>query len=134
MKVTKHLNTLYDFDMQHLFEGLTSHPENNEELNIKAMENKLRASRMKFLNKVILASLELITCEESHEVQNVYNKYQTQEATHWIEKVNLLGNLWNIESDFLTRQQVTLFILVILLIAYRIYNYNLSMIICSMDY
>ncbi|GBP70992.1 Rab3 GTPase-activating protein regulatory subunit [Eumeta japonica] len=69
----------------------------------KATENKLRPSRMKFLSKVIFAALELIICEESDTKQK---HYQTSEFTQWIDKVYILADLWNIDNDFLARQQV----------------------------
>lgn len=108
LKVSKHLNKLYDVEMQHVFDGLTVNPDGKEELNYKALEVKLRDPRMKFINKVITASLELITCEEDqNDIGNIVtNKYRTGEANAWLEKTVELGDLWNIDMDFIKRQKV----------------------------
>lgn len=101
LKVTKPLNNLYDIDYVYIFEALTGNVESRE-ISMKPSD-KLRNPRMKFLNKVIRAALELISCDDG---EGAARNYDTLECAHWIDKVHELAELWSIDSDFVRRQQV----------------------------
>lgn len=101
IKLSKPLDSLYDIDYQYIFEALTG-VIHNREINMKASE-KLRNPRMKFLTKLIRSAVETITESENNEL---YKTYNCQEYLAWIERITLLAELWNIDTDFIRRQQV----------------------------
>lgn len=103
LKYSKPLDTLYDIDYQYIFDALTGNVVHRE-INMKASD-KLGNPRMKFLTKLIRAALETITCEDCDCPQRVYND---EECLVWIDKISSLADLWNIDNDFIKRQQVNI--------------------------
>lgn len=101
VKISKPLDSLYDIDYQYIFDALNDSTQNRE-VNMKASE-KLRNPRMKFLTKLIRSAVETITTSESN---GPYVSYNSEECLVWIERITLLAELWNIENDFVRRQQV----------------------------
>ena len=103
IKVAKPLDSLYDIDYQYIFEALTGDV-HSREISMKASE-KLRNPRMKFLTKLIRSAVETITVSES---DGPYQTYNSEECVAWIERITLLAELWNIDNDFIRRQQVNM--------------------------
>lgn len=101
LKFSKPLDLLYDIDYQYIFDALTGNVVARE-INMTASE-KLRNPRMKFLTKLIRAAIETITCQDTDDPQKVYND---EESTFWIDNVSNLAELWNVDNDFIKRQQV----------------------------
>lgn len=71
---------------------------------MKASE-KLRNPRMKFVTKLIRAAIEIVSCDDGSAAGAP--SYNSEECSRWMEKIAVLAELWNIDSDFLTRQQVS---------------------------
>ncbi|XP_028156168.1 rab3 GTPase-activating protein regulatory subunit [Ostrinia furnacalis] len=101
IKCSKPLDTLYDIDYQYIIEALAGNTVHRE-ISLKASE-KIRNPRLKFITKLIRAAIETITVNENGETHIGYNN---QECTVWIEKILVLADLWNIDNDFINRQQV----------------------------
>lgn len=110
IKQSKHLNALYDVDLDYVFESIAVAETDSRKYNAVASENKLKSVRMKFLNKVIMASLELISLEVNEDPTALTNrKFNNRECQNIIDNVHILGSLWNVENDFLIRQKVSLY-------------------------
>lgn len=101
LKFSKPLDTLYDIDYQYILEALTGNILSRE-INMKASD-KLRNPRMKFLTKLIRAAVETITTSD---IKQPYKSYNHDECLVWMEKIAILAELWNINRDFINRQQV----------------------------
>lgn len=101
LKFSKPLDLLYDIDYQYIFDALTGHVVARE-INMTASE-KLRNPRMKFLTKLIRVAIETVTCKDTDEPQKIYND---DECMFWIDNVSNLAELWNVDNDFIKRQQV----------------------------
>lgn len=101
IKLSKPLDVLFDIDYHYILEALTGNVVNRE-INMKPSE-KLRNPRMKFLTKLIRASVETISCSDGHES---YRTYDSGDCQMWIEKISILANLWSIDDEFIKRQQV----------------------------
>ncbi|XP_059049592.1 rab3 GTPase-activating protein non-catalytic subunit-like [Achroia grisella] len=101
LKFSKPLDTLYDIDYQYIFEALTGNVVNRE-INMIASE-KIRNPRFKFITKLIRAAIETITTIDSN---SPFKEYNDEECVQWIDKISTLSDLWNIDVDFLRRQQV----------------------------
>ncbi|XP_075974743.1 rab3 GTPase activating protein [Anticarsia gemmatalis] len=101
VKMSKPLDNLYDIDYQYVLEALAGNMVSRE-INMKASD-KLRNPRMKFITKLIRAAVETINSSES---DVPYITYDCEECLTWIEKITLLAELWNIDGDFVKRQQV----------------------------
>ncbi|XP_037975017.2 rab3 GTPase-activating protein regulatory subunit [Plutella xylostella] len=100
LKVTKPLNNLYDIDYDYIFEAIAGKGERRE-LNMKPSD-KLKSPRMKYLNKLIRAALELVSCQDA----GPSPRYDTMESLQWMDKVHDLAHLWHIDDDFVKRQQL----------------------------
>lgn len=101
IKFSKPLDTLFDIDYQYVLEALTGNIRNRE-INMKPSD-KLRIPRMKFLTKLIRASVDTISTFESEEP---YRSYNSDECTSWMNKITILAELWDISNDFINRQQI----------------------------
>ncbi|RVE41337.1 hypothetical protein evm_014014 [Chilo suppressalis] len=101
IKSSKPLDTLYDIDYQYIFEALAGNPVHRD-ISLKASE-KIRNPRMKFITKLIRASIETISQIES---ESPIKNYNNEECNIWMEKILELAELWSIEIDFVKRQQV----------------------------
>lgn len=101
IKLSKPLDSLYDIDYQYIFEALTGTMQSRE-INMKASD-KLRNPRMKFLTKLTRCAVETITTSEC---DGPYKTYHSEECLAWIERITVLAELWNIDDDFIRRQQV----------------------------
>lgn len=101
LKFSKPLDTMYDIDYQYIIEALAGNIVHRE-ISLKASE-KIRNPRMKFITKLIRAAIETITVSENG---GPHTEYNNQECTIWIEKILVLADLWNIDNDFINRQQV----------------------------
>lgn len=101
LKFSKPLDLLYDIDYQYIIEALAGNT-SLREISLKASE-KIRTPRMKFITKLIRAAVETVTMTETEEP---FKEYNNQECTFWIEKILILADLWNIDDDFINRQQV----------------------------
>ncbi|CAB3223598.1 unnamed protein product [Arctia plantaginis] len=101
VKMSKPLDSLYDIDYHYILEALGGNVVSRE-INMKPSD-KLRNPRMKFITKVVRAAVETITTSES-DVSDV--TYNCVECNNWIEKIMLLSELWSIDNDFVSRQQL----------------------------
>lgn len=101
LKFSKPLDTLYDIDYQYIIEALAGNIVHRE-ISLKASE-KIRAPRMKFVTKLIRAAIETITLTDN---EGLYREYNNNDCCLWIDKIVILADLWNIENDFINRQQV----------------------------
>ncbi|KAL4715515.1 hypothetical protein ACJJTC_009141 [Scirpophaga incertulas] len=101
IKYSKPLDSLYDIDYQYILDSLVGNVVHRE-ISMKASE-KIRNPRLKFITKLIRASIETITHTES---KNTHKEYNNEECTLWMEKILVLAELWNIDQDFVKRQQV----------------------------
>ncbi|XP_053612757.1 rab3 GTPase-activating protein non-catalytic subunit [Plodia interpunctella] len=101
LKFSKPLDTLYDIDYQYIFDALTGNVVVRE-ISLKASE-KLRTPRMKFITKLIRAAIETITTVAS---EGPFKQYDDRECSLWAEKITVLAELWNVDIDFVRRQQV----------------------------
>ncbi|CAH0702462.1 unnamed protein product [Spodoptera exigua] len=100
VKVSKPLDSLYDIDYQYIFDSLID-SKHTREINMRPSE-KLRNPRLKFLTKLIRCAVDTITT--SDELGSP--QYDCGECFPWIQKITLLAELWNIDTDFVRRQQV----------------------------
>ncbi|KAI5632356.1 rab3 GTPase-activating protein regulatory subunit [Phthorimaea operculella] len=100
VKFLKPLDTLFDIDYQYIFDALTGNVVPRE-ISLKASD-KVKNPRMKFLTKLIRAAVDTVTCEGdgSHAV------YNDKECNEWMDNISALANLWNVDEDFVMRQQV----------------------------
>lgn len=101
VKMSKPLDTLYDIDYHYILEALAGNVIARE-VNMKSSD-KVRNPRMKFITKLIRAAVETITSSDS---DVPYITYNCEECLIWIEKITLLSEMWNIDNDFVRRQQV----------------------------
>ncbi|XP_049868218.1 rab3 GTPase-activating protein regulatory subunit [Pectinophora gossypiella] len=101
IKYSKPLDSLYDIDYQYIFDALTGNVVPRE-INMKASE-KVKNPRMKFITKLIRAAIETITCRDTDGPQISYND---EECVTWIDNIGNLAELWNIDNEFIKRQQV----------------------------
>lgn len=106
LKFSKPLDTLFDIDYQYVLEALTGHVVPRE-INMKTSD-KVRNFRLKFLTKLIRAAVETVSVvSEGDRLPPTYN---SEDCVLWIENITVLAEMWTIESDFLKRQQVSVFI------------------------
>lgn len=101
VKYTKPLESLFDVEYQYIFDALTGNV-THREINLKASE-KVRNPRFKFLTRLIRAAIETITSKETG------GPYNNDECVCWIDKISNLAELWNVDNEFIKRQQVILF-------------------------
>lgn len=101
IKMSKPLDSLYDIDYQYILEAFAGNVISRE-INMKASD-KLRNPRMKFITKLIRAAVETITTSETKSQCVTYN---CGECQTWIDKISLLSDSWNVDNDFVRRQQV----------------------------
>lgn len=101
IKFSKPLDMLYDIDYQYIFDALTGNVLSRE-INMKASE-KIRNPRFKFITKLIRAAIETIT---SVDCNGPFKQYNDGECVQWIDNITTLSDLWNIDIDFVRRQQV----------------------------
>ncbi|XP_047990659.1 rab3 GTPase-activating protein regulatory subunit isoform X1 [Leguminivora glycinivorella] len=98
VKCSKPLDTLYDIDYQYIFEALTGSVVIRS-ISMRGSE-KLQNPRMKFVTKLVRAAVETVTASDDR------GGYNSVECEEWMERVSVLAELWNIDGDFLKRQQV----------------------------
>lgn len=104
IKVPKVLTSLFDCDLQYVLSGITANNEFISSVNLRTSQMKLRTPRLKFINKLIMAALELISTDDSDGEGQV--RYHVTEMSSWLDKVHNLAQLWDIDSDFIRRDQV----------------------------
>lgn len=104
LKFSKPLDSLYDIDYQYIFDALAENVLNRE-ISLKASE-KLQSPRMKFITKLIRAAIETISTVACGSPLVEYND---KECLVWTEKISVLAELWNIDMDFVRRQEVSNF-------------------------
>ncbi|XP_050347252.1 rab3 GTPase-activating protein regulatory subunit isoform X2 [Nymphalis io] len=101
LKFSKPLDILYDIDYQYVLEALTGNVIQRD-VTAKCSE-KLTSPRMKFLTKLIRNAIETISCEENNEKSL---SYHDEECVLWIQKICSLAELWDIDNNFVFRQEV----------------------------
>nr|XP_026500575.1 rab3 GTPase-activating protein regulatory subunit isoform X2 [Vanessa tameamea] len=101
LKFSKPLDILYDIDYQYILEALTGNVVHRD-ISAKGSE-KLMSPRMKFLTKLIRHAIETISCEENDEKSI---SYHDEECVLWIQKICLLAEVWDIDNNFVFRQEV----------------------------
>lgn len=103
-KYSKPLESLFDIDYQYIFDALAGNV-TPREISLKASE-KVRNPRLKFLTRLIRASIETITSKDTGSLYKIYND---EECIYWIDKISSLAELWNVDTEFIKRQQVMQF-------------------------
>lgn len=96
IKYTKPINNLFEASVVNLF---FTDMQKKLEISCNKSDIKLNSSRSQFLFKIISASLETVTVDNSGEI------YSTDHI-HWTNKCFDLGSVWNLEVDELRRYQV----------------------------
>ncbi|XP_056636903.1 rab3 GTPase-activating protein non-catalytic subunit [Diorhabda sublineata] len=96
IKYSKPINNLFDTSVGNLF---FTDMQKKLEISCNKSDTKLNSSRSQFLFKIISASLETVTVDNSGEI------YSTDHV-HWTNKCLDLGGSWNLEVDELRRYQV----------------------------
>ncbi|XP_041984999.1 rab3 GTPase-activating protein regulatory subunit isoform X2 [Aricia agestis] len=97
LKVTKPLDTLYDIDYEYILEALTGTVAKRD-INLKCSE-KIRNPRMKYLTKLTRTAIDTISCDDD-------GGYDSGECLLWVDRVCALADLWDIDINFVRRQNV----------------------------
>lgn len=97
IKHTKPVNTLFEGFVGNLF--FTDLQRKIEISWWSKSDLKINSSRIQFLFKIIAASLESITINES-------GKIFATEHVRWMSKCIILGRFWNLDVDILRRYQI----------------------------
>lgn len=106
-KYSKPLESLFDIDFQYIFDALTGNVMPRE-ISLKASE-KVRNPRLKFLTRLIRAAIETITSKDTGGPYKIYND---EECVNWIGKISSLAELWNVDNEFIKRQQVSFYLFI----------------------